>query len=456
MFSQETVGLAAGAMFGLVVLLVFLYLLLNARNAAIHLVAVFIVFLPLMNSPSLPGQVFGIRGLSPVNFITAIACLAIFAKLVNSGRTYGYITRFLSVPLAICIVVFVFSATLTYFGGDDHLYFQGASSITFKLSQTDFLLYECIRPLQIILVGFLVMVACDVTGDKRLIQRALLIAPVVLSFLALVYSLDSGLGNYKASRMMLGARLGMHSNGFGALSVYFLVAAIAMREHDWPRVRYAAIAFSLLGVVLSYSRIAFIATILLLAMLYFRLPAKEKVVVGGMAVAVILVFSAQLIARIQYGISDFAGGVDVNTVSAGRVTDIWLPGLRQFLEQPIFGYGIGTLVDSPTVGRWIPHNAYLEILLNSGLVGFLAIANLIFWSIRYCVKNDDETGYLIVAMLILGLTGHTFYPNAGSYVIWVFYGMLVHSRYAAKQETEVQNTSITSGRVRGLHEQLTN
>jgi len=187
MFSEETIGLASNVTFGLTVVIIALYLLLNAKDAAVQLVAFFIIALPLMNSPYLPGQVFGIRGLSPVNFFTALACLAIFAKLVFSGLLYGYIIRFLSLPLLLCILVFVFSAGMTYFADSSHLYYQGPSGIIgFDYGRIDFLLYECIRPLQIMLVGFIIMVACDVKDSKRTIQRALLIAPIALSLIALL------------------------------------------------------------------------------------------------------------------------------------------------------------------------------------------------------------------------------------------------------------------------------
>ena len=456
MFDQEVIGLGGGVTLGLAILLIASYLLINAKNAAAHIVAFFVVAIPLMSNKYLPGQVFDIRGLSPINFVTALAFIAVIIKLSLSGRIYGYVVRFLTLPVFICIFVFAIGVGLTMTSGGDHLFFQGPSGLTQKHSTTDFLLYEVIRPLQIFLVGLLVLVTCDMLGNKTVMQRAMLLAPIALSALALIFSLEGGIENYKTARQMLGIRMGMHGNGFGALSLYFLIAAITMREHNWPRVRYVAIGFAFLGIVLSYSRMAFVATILMLACLYFKLPAKERIVIGGLVVGVIILFSGQLIARLQFGLSDDLGGVDVNAFSAGRTAEIWTPGFKQFLQKPIFGYGIGMLVDSPTAGRINPHNAYLSILLDLGLVGFLAIANIIYWAVKYCLKNNDETLYLIMAMLILSLTGHSFYPGPSNYVVWVFYGMMLHTRYRERATAEATIPTSISDEVSDQREQLTN
>lgn len=435
MYSRDAIGFAGDFALVLAVLLAGLYLLFNARNAAAHLVAFFIIFLPLMNSPYLPGQVFGIRGLSPVNLLTVLAFVAIFFKIDLSGRMYGYLVRFLNFPLAICILVFMLCACMTLFAGDDHLYYQGPSGvISYRPSKLEFLLYECIRPLQIMLVGLLVFVACDITGSKRLFQRALLVAPIVLTSVAILFSLEGGLDNYRASRAALGVRMGMHGNGFGAISVYYLIAAIAMRGHDWPRTRYVAILFSLMGIVLSYSRIAWLAAGVLLVVLFFRLNAREKAMLAGIGFAVFVVFAGQIISRAQYGVSsDPMGGADWNVISAGRTEDLWIPAWRQFLQQPILGYGIGMLVDSPSVGRWLPHSSYFSVLLNGGLIAALAFLNLFYWAIRRSLKIGDETVYFILAMSILGLTGHSFYPSLSNFVLWVIYGMALHSKYRVRE-----------------------
>lgn len=429
MYDQEIIGLGGSVTLGLAILVICTYLLVNARNAAAHLVAFFIVAIPLMSNKYLPGQVFDIRGLSPVNFVTALAFIAVVIKLSMSGRIYGYLVRFFTLPLLICMFLYAIGAGLTLTSGGDHLFFEGPSGLTQDHTKMDFLLYEIVRPMQILLVGLLVLVATDMFGDKVVMQRAILLAPIALSTLALLFSLQGGIENYTEARKMLGIRMGMHGNGFGALSVYFLVAAITMREHFWPRVRYVAIGFALLGIVLSYSRMAFITTAIMLVILFFRLPAKERMVIAGLVTSVVLVFSAQLLSRLQFGISDDIGVVDVNTVSAGRTGDIWVPGFQQYLQKPVFGYGVGILVDSPTAGRINPHNAYLSVLLDLGLVGLLAVANVVITAMRYCLKNNDETLYLLIAMLILCLTGHSFYPGPSNYIVWVFYGMMLHTHY---------------------------
>jgi len=114
------------------------------------------------------------------------------------------------------------------------------------------------------------------------------------------------------------------------------------------------------------------------------------------------------------------------------------------------------LVDSPTAGRILPHNAYLAVLLDSGFLGFLTIANLFYWAIKYCVRKKDETLYLMLAMLILTLTGHSFYPGPSNYVVWVFYGMMLHARHRGKSAIKAGAPAAISDKVFHRRQQLTN
>lgn len=447
MFEDQAVGLGGAVTLGLAVAGIITYLLINAKNAAAYVVALFVIVIPLMSNRYLPGQVFGIRGLSPVNLLTALAFAAIILKISLSGRAYGYAVRFLSVPLLLCIVVYAVGVGLTLLGGDDHPFFEGSRGLEAEHHSTKsaFVLLKVIRPIQVMLVGLLVYVTCDLLGNKQLIQRSVLIAPIALSTMALFFSLQVGLDNYVESREVMGNLMGLHGNSFGALSVYFLVAAITMREHEWPATRYAAIGFAMLGIVLSFSRIAFIATAFILAVLYFRLPAKERIALASLAVVIVLIFSSQLIARIFYGFSTESPDFDINAISAGRVADIWIPGFNQFLEKPFLGYGIGMLVSTRLGFNIIAHNSYLELVLDIGLLGLLVFSNLFFRAMRDCAKNNDELFYLLLVMLVLTLTGHTFYPATSNYVLWVFYGMTLHTRYRKEPIIEIVARTPTSG-----------
>src|SRR5690606_34991653 len=209
----------------------------------------------------------------------------------------------------------------------------------------------------------------------------------------------------------------------------------------WPMIRNLAICCALGLIALSFSRIALLTTVAMLGIMFFRIsPAERRILLVGMFVTV-LVFAGDWAFRLQQGIDvdDTQGlvavrqlgaeGVDLNEVSAGRVKDIWLPALEMIEQKPWLGHGIGTPVETQRYGYIASHNAYLATLLELGVVGLLALVNLLFFAFREAYPRRDELFYLLVALCLLTLTGHQFVPYHSTHVLWVAYGMAVAEKY---------------------------
>lgn len=103
---------------------------------------------------------------------------------------------------------------------------------------------------------------------------------------------------------------------------------------------------------------------------------------------------------------------------SGRET-AWAYFWRLFLDSPIFGAGIGAatqaaedsgsdLISSAFVA---PHNTYLQILTDMGVVGLtLIIASfaMLFWSMT---RTTDRTARLMARVLLLGMAFYAFFDN---------------------------------------------
>lgn len=130
---------------------------------------------------------------------------------------------------------------------------------------------------------------------------------------------------------------------------------------------------------------------------------------------------------------------------SGR-TDIWKVGWRMVEDQPVIGVGAGNfqvasihyllapgvinfdeyIVDQPTVA----HNAYLQVLAETGLVGLALFVILLLGcliaagrAIRMFRRLDDEEGALVAAATLVGiaalLAGYVFLSEQYSKQLWL-------------------------------------
>lgn len=107
---------------------------------------------------------------------------------------------------------------------------------------------------------------------------------------------------------------------------------------------------------------------------------------------------------------------------SGR-SEIWRNGLSLFKQHPIFGIGIYNFLDYNIMvfgGRHYMHNTYLEILVESGLVGFILFLLLlisIYLKIKDSIKQNRDAVFLmpvfmatlvILTSLTLGVSEYLF------------------------------------------------
>jgi O-antigen ligase len=203
--------------------------------------------------------------------------------------------------------------------------------------------------------------------------------------------------------------------------------------------------------VLTFSRGAFLGFFVINALfLVWKFNARLiglALIFGAIAVAMA---PGYLVDRIMFG---FATG-DPNTVSADRLEGIWAPLLPEIWKTPLWGNGLGSVMwslpmltdEMNRVGH--PHSAYLEALLDMGVIG-LALMLAYFWHVWRGFRALGSNAYLspemraffqgataaLVCFFITGWVGSSFRPEAEFIFLWlaigVMYGMFRRTRAAA-------------------------
>jgi exopolysaccharide production protein ExoQ len=196
---------------------------------------------------------------------------------------------------------------------------------------------------------------------------------------------------------------------FCGLAAVIALSYLLTRARDdlpwrWPRGAYGALlAVNAVTVVATITRAAMAATALgCLAVALLISSTRRRVDLGVLAVAVtalvLLLFGDPLFEFLRRGQTEVA----FRTLSARTV--LWGQAWELFLAQPVLGYGLmatrGVFLEETGLGS--AHNALLEVVINTGLVGsiaWLVIVGVVGWSL-YDLWARSERHHLDVPLLV--------------------------------------------------------
>ena len=235
--------------------------------------------------------------------------------------------------------------------------------------------------------------------------------------------------------------LTLHRNNlatFFILSFPLLVAKYFIKKSP---LNITFIIISLVSIGFLYSRGAYFTV--LFSFLFYLFISKRKrylPVLIAILITASMFLSQSIIKRASLG---FNSG-DYDEVSAGRIDFIWIPIIKEFFSQPyklILGNGRYAIIASQSLrrGRILevkhPHNMFLEMVIDSGLIGLFVFLYLYFFLIRRLYGGiKDTTDPLlkeykyaltvsVISFLISGLTDRSLFPNLENCFLWSILGI---------------------------------
>ena len=138
-------------------------------------------------------------------------------------------------------------------------------------------------------------------------------------------------------------------------------------------------------------------------------------------------------------------GPDLYTVTAGR-NIAWPYVIDKIEDSPIIGYGRQAMITTGVADfLWErfresfphPHNAYLEMLLDNGLAGFLIVMTFYFVVLKKSVSlfrdsrnpiyvsTGGVAAALVLALLVASIGSQTFSPREGAVGMWCAIGLMM-------------------------------
>jgi len=237
-------------------------------------------------------------------------------------------------------------------------------------------------------------------------------------------------------RIQQGVGFSENQNGAGGVLIFFLVANIFLYPHRW---RWQLLAIGVMGLALlmTLSRSAIfsfmLGCIVLLSIWFLRILFTKRVnrrsvhrvmtsaflIIGVLIMAVLGYFlflsppNQRLILSILSGFG--IGDAPLLYKSVIDRLELWSGGLNWWIRgklSALFGVGFRNSIIIGEYGAWsTPHNFYINILGDFGLVGFLMFISALIGSISYAVSrmliSQRKSGaYPFVFLFISALSIH--------------------------------------------------
>lgn len=446
-FAAFLAGAFAGLFGGLVALLLTLFAIFAVVAIGDYRVGVLLAMflLPLSATRIMPHQIFGLKGLNPLNLLIL---LSVFSVIV----TRPFMRKALSIP-RLPRMLWVFIGVLTLWGLYGALsvakipaYYQAMQMVSFD-SAFGYLRDVLLRPLLFLLLAYMVAMVVANTQRPHLILVPLFLSSIILPILVMLLVAKSGfaistLASAKSRNFL--SVLGVHANELGlmfnmafalGLFLYFELRSVFVRV-----VLAIVLGIVLVGIVLTFSRGAFLGTITTVC--YFLVSGRRfRTAAGVLALTVVaaLLMPSAVVERASVGV---ASG-NVGQISAGRVDSIWLPLLPEVVRSPVIGHGMSSILWSDAarnrailpVGH--PHSAYIGVLLDFGLIGgvliFLFYRSMWRYFRELATSAPDPVwrGFFrgamgcILLLLVQGVTDDRFTPTFPQIFLWLSLGFAI-------------------------------
>jgi O-antigen ligase len=401
-----------------------------------------IVFLPVSATNLFPHELMKVTGLNPLNLLLGGTLLS---YLLRRRQQVG--------PLVPRPLLWLFLVPIVVAGllGSMHVheivpYFYESMAIHFTTA-LGYLRDMLMKPLVIVVVALMIGAAAARSQKPERFLIPIAISVWLLTLVEVVFVAVSGikLGDLAGSGQRgFFLAIGLHANDIGRL----LAVAYALLLFTWWESKNPALKLFLFitmgvlafGLALTFSRGAFIGFLLVNAMfLAWKFNAKTLALALLAAAVCVLLAPGYLIGRFTVG---FESG-SANAVSAGRVEEIWAPLVPEVFKAPLWGNGLNSILWSYPMETGAmttvlhPHNAYLETLLDLGVIG-LVLFGVYYWHVWRGFRTLGSNAYLspemrgffqgaaagLLCFLVTGMSGSSLRPVWEFSYLWMAIGMM--------------------------------
>ena len=436
----------AGAVFGwLASVAAMLLIMLGSIFIDFRVGVLALLFLmPWQSSSLLPST----TGLNIINYLLALTVVSLLV-----GTLFSLKRKFVGLPKPL-LLWYLLPITIGALLAIPHLdeaarNFSG-TPIANTFSTIEFVKGRWIKPLFLVVFAWLLANAVRQSRKPERFVVALLLAAILPSIVVLswVGAQQVSLAELQAQRGFMGP-LGIHANEMAAM-LCFAIGPALFTLGSWRTLfgrifGLVCLALLLIGLILTFSRGGFVALIVMVAIYVIR----QRQVLTFLACCVTLILAALFMPsamkeRLFTGVERDAVSNSVGNLSdpltAGRLA-VWERLLPEVAQSPLWGKGLGSTAWSGLVQSGIykgshPHNMYLAMLLDVGILGFAALAVwfvTLLRALRTLGIDSRQPAMLrnyffgafaaLVGVMVFNVTNGDYVPKPEHTYLWFSVGM---------------------------------
>ncbi len=438
-----------------------------------------ILLMAVIQHPDFPKSIMGIQGMNPWNILLFFVGLAWLASRRREGLKWDVpreVNWLLFFYFFVIVIAFVRAAVHI----DEIIAFYRLRGLE-STSYASLFSEQIINCFKWVVPGLMLFDGCRTEKRFRIAVFVVLAVYVLLAVQVIRWMPISGLTGGEAlterSLKILVNEVGYHRVNMSMLLAGASWAIFSARDLvDSRKLKLAIMVLVfmvLFAQALTGGRMGY-ATWFMIAIMFGVLKWRKILVIAPIAAALVIALVPAVKDRLTQGFDQssmatnsrieahqFREGdqADLYTVTSGR-TFAWGFVVPEIAKAPLVGHGRQGMVTTGVAPFLLleygesfphPHNAYLQWLLDNGLLGTIPVFFfflLVFRrslslfrepSCRDCVVIGGVTLSLVAALLIAGMGSQSFYPREGAVGMWCAIGLMLrvyvqHARRASSHE----------------------
>lgn len=413
-----------------------------------------VLLLAVVQHPDFPNSMLGIQGLNPWNILLFSVLLAWLNRRKQEGLVWDLPRRASWMLLGFIGIIVVGVLRLI----PQEPYGQTAGSI---LSE------YLINSIKWILPGLVLFDACRTRKRLRtalfvVLALYFLLAVQVIRWIPLSHALSGEDLSYRASKMTqheIGYNRVTLSNMLAGASWATLATVILVRRNLHRFAVLGAAGVVAFAQALTGGRTGY-ASWLVVGIVLSAIRWRKLLLLIPVVILVIAISLPGVRARFLQGFGGKEGNFVVESsdyeITSGR-NIAWPRVIAEIGKAPLIGYGREAMITTGLRDDLLyelresfphPHQAYLQLLLDNGIIGFLLIMPFYFFalfrSLPLVLERADPlicvigcaAFSLLLALMVGGFGGQTFYPREGAVGMWAAIGLML--RVSVQRERSLQ------------------
>jgi len=245
-------------------------------------------------------------------------------------------------------------------------------------------------------------------------------------------------GTYSPNWYPMPWNIRVYSSYFLILSIFAVWFYLTEKQYKFLYLLFLFLAF--LAVLLDGGRsvtLAYTVFVAMISILYRR--ARWQLV---------LVYAMSWLAYIAI---TYTANVNTTSLRIVRDTrsdryDLWINALQCWLQNPVFGCGFYQLDKNTDIAAH-PHNLFIQVLTETGLLGFGFLIYMMLIIIKRINWQQKQSYFVVAAFLSVGIdlsfSGIYIYPITQVALLWLFVFLLKNSEFSHSQyfDRKIKNES---------------